>query len=133
MNKLYIRRININIEIPYTETSSELPLHLIEALSKTKKGREFIENKNFVENCYQTLALGSKSELENPPLNPQYDLDKDCSPSLVELRSVLWSIGFYGSTNTGIKTLKESKIFDIVIELSRNSYTLSLRGNYLEI
>lgn len=49
-------------------------------------------------------------------------------PSLLEVRSTLWSLGFYGSRNEGIKILNEKKVFEKIIWLTYSSPTLSLRG-----
>jgi predicted nucleic acid binding AN1-type Zn finger protein len=44
------------------------------------------------------------------------------------VRSVLWSLGYYGSTNEGMKTIVKEALADSILSLSVHSPTLSLRG-----
>ena len=41
---------------------------------------------------------------------------------------MLWSLGYYGSTKEGMKTIIREGIVDKILDLSMNSATLSLRG-----
>lgn len=115
MNKLEIRRVVINIWVPSTEHMEELPLHLINQLNKTDRGREFIKNKGYIKRAYRVISEFSKEESK-------------VGRSLVEVRSTLWSLGFFGSTNEGIKILHEAGIYQIIIKTSMQCPTLSIRG-----
>ena len=44
------------------------------------------------------------------------------------MRSALWSIGFYGSTNEGFESMNKTPIIKTIIDMSLNCETLSLRG-----
>jgi len=113
-NKLSIYRIVINVKLPTVEHAEELPLHLINELIKTKRGRNFIESKKYVEYAFRVL---------NNYINKISPI-----PSLLEVRSTLWFLGFYGSRNEGIRILNEKKILEKIITMTYNSPTLSLRG-----
>lgn len=54
-------------------------------------------------------------------------LDNHQSTAL-DVRSVLWSLGYYGSTKEGFQKLAQEGIIKRVIDMSMNCPTLSLRG-----
>ena len=54
-------------------------------------------------------------------------LDSTVSSAL-DTRSVLWSLGYYGSTQEGFNKLAQEGIIKRVIEMSMKCPTLSLRG-----
>jgi hypothetical protein len=53
---------------------------------------------------------------------------QDEHSSALDIRSVLWSLGYYGSTREGFAKLKQEGIINIIVEMSMNCSTLSLRG-----
>jgi hypothetical protein len=46
----------------------------------------------------------------------------------LEVRSVLWSLGYYGSDKEGFTRLAREGVIERIINMSRKCSTLSLRG-----
>lgn len=114
LNKIEVVRIVINVKVPIAEHTEELPLHLINELIRTEKGRKFLEIKRYVE---RSAAVIDRFVNSIHPI-----------PSAAEVRSTLWSIGFFGSRNKSIKILKQNGVFDNIIRMTFHSHILSLRG-----
>lgn len=49
-------------------------------------------------------------------------------PTAAEVRSTLWSLGFYGARNQGMRILEKEGIYASILKLTFGSPTLSLRG-----
>lgn len=62
------------------------------------------------------LTAHTKNVLDNP------------DSTALEIRSVLWSLGYYGSDKEGFIKLAREGLIDRIINMSMNCSTLSLRG-----
>ena len=103
-----IKRIHIEVVRNAFEEDEELPVHLIQELTKNEKGMAFLESKSITEHAKWVL--------------------RNASHEIQEVRSVLWSLGYYGSTAAGFRRLAEEGLVDTIIEHSCSCPTLSLRG-----
>ena len=71
-------------------------------------GMQLLEKKGFTEHAKLVLDSSERSALD--------------------VRSVLWSLGYYGSTKQGFIKLTKEGIIERIIKMSVNCSTLSLRG-----
>lgn len=90
-----ISKISVQIALLNLQDNERLPLHFIQYITKTEKGRAFLASKNILQHA--------KSVLENKESIAQ------------DMRAVLWSIGYYGSTQEGMGDLLREGIADLVV------------------
>lgn len=107
-NRYSIKRIHLEIKLSSFFEIEELPLHLIQEITKTELGMQFLQKKNITNHAKNILDSQESTALE--------------------IRSVLWSLGYYGSDKEGFEKLVSEGLIDRIINMSMSCSTLSLRG-----